>query len=233
MSRPSTRCRWRFCQEGLDEILLDLLNLPHYPRDMSQLGDARQTIKHPRHKVRIGIVGKYVELPDAYKSLNEALMHGGVANDSEVELVYISAEQIETEQLAAGDLRGRRPAGAHRLRPARHRGQDPGDSLRPRAQGAFLRHLPRHAVPRHRVPAQRLWHQGRDLGRVQPRRQGAGDLHAARPARRRGHGRHHAPRRLSLRAARGNAGTPDLRPTTRSASATAIATRSTRSTCPT
>ncbi len=86
------------CQEGLDEILLDLLGLPHYPRDMSHLEALVSKIKHPKHKVRIGIVGKYVELPDAYKSLNEALMHGGVANDCEVELVYISAEQMETER---------------------------------------------------------------------------------------------------------------------------------------
>ena len=85
-------------QEGLDELLLDLLNLPHYDRDMSRLEGLVSKIKHPKNKVRIGIVGKYVELPDAYKSLNEALMHGGVANDAEVELVYISAEQLETER---------------------------------------------------------------------------------------------------------------------------------------
>jgi CTP synthase len=83
-------------QEGLDELLLDLLSLPHYPRDMSQLEHLVGKIRHPKAKVRIGIVGKYVELPDAYKSLNEALMHGGVANDSQVELVYISAEELET-----------------------------------------------------------------------------------------------------------------------------------------
>jgi CTP synthase len=45
--------------------------------------------------VRIGIVGKYVELPDAYKSLNEALIHGGIANETRVELVYLNAEEIE------------------------------------------------------------------------------------------------------------------------------------------
>ena len=45
--------------------------------------------------MRIGIVGKYVELPDAYKSLNEALIHGGIANDAHVELVYIDAEAME------------------------------------------------------------------------------------------------------------------------------------------
>jgi CTP synthase len=52
-------------------------------------------IKNPQRYVQIGIVGKYTELPDAYKSLNEALLHGGIANNAKVELVYISAEEIE------------------------------------------------------------------------------------------------------------------------------------------
>ncbi len=85
-----------FCREGLDEILLDLLNLPQYPRDLAQWEELVSRVKNPKQTVRIGIVGKYVELPDAYKSLNEALIHGGIANDAAVELVYISAEQIET-----------------------------------------------------------------------------------------------------------------------------------------
>jgi CTP synthase len=84
-----------FCREALDEILLDVLNLPHYPRDISRWEDLVSRIKNPQHHVRIGIVGKYVELPDAYKSLNEALTHGGIANNAEVELVFISAGDIE------------------------------------------------------------------------------------------------------------------------------------------
>jgi CTP synthase len=84
-----------FCREGLDEILLDLLSLPHYERDMGRWENLVNKVKNPQHHVRIGIVGKYVELPDAYKSLNEALLHGGIANDARVELVYISAEEIE------------------------------------------------------------------------------------------------------------------------------------------
>ena len=52
-------------------------------------------VKNPHHQVRVGIVGKYVEFPDAYKSLNEALIHGGIANDAKVELVYIDAEEME------------------------------------------------------------------------------------------------------------------------------------------
>jgi CTP synthase len=85
-----------FAREGLDEILLDQLSLPHYERDLGRWESLVSKVKNPKHQVRIGIVGKYVELPDAYKSLNEALIHGGVANDARVELVYISAEEIES-----------------------------------------------------------------------------------------------------------------------------------------
>ena len=85
-----------FCREGLDEILLDLLNLPHLKRDLSRWERLVSRIKNPTTTVRIGIVGKYVEFPDAYKSLNEALVHGGIANDAAVELVYINAEELET-----------------------------------------------------------------------------------------------------------------------------------------
>ncbi|MFL6203290.1 MAG: CTP synthase, partial [Thermoanaerobaculia bacterium] len=84
-----------FCREGLDDILLELLNLPHYDRDMSPWESLVSRIKNPHHRTRIGIVGKYVEFPDAYKSLNEALLHGGIANDAKVELVYIDAEELE------------------------------------------------------------------------------------------------------------------------------------------
>lgn len=85
-----------FCQEGLDEQLLDLLGLPHYDRDISKWEVLVNKVKNPKHTVHIGMVGKYVELPDAYKSLNEALLHGGIANDTKVVIDYISAEEIET-----------------------------------------------------------------------------------------------------------------------------------------
>jgi CTP synthase len=85
-----------FCREGLDDIVLELLSLPHYDRDMSRWESLVARVKNPHHRVRVGIVGKYVEFPDSYKSLNEALIHGGIANDAQVELVYIDAEQLET-----------------------------------------------------------------------------------------------------------------------------------------
>ncbi len=84
-----------FCREGMDDIILELLNLPHYDRDLSRWESLVARVKNPHHHVRVGIVGKYVEFPDAYKSLNEALLHGGIANDAKVELVYIDAEELE------------------------------------------------------------------------------------------------------------------------------------------
>jgi CTP synthase len=84
-----------FSREGLDDVVLELLNLPHYDRDLSRWESLVARVKNPRHRVRVGIVGKYVEFPDAYKSLNEALIHGGIANDAKVELVYIDAEEME------------------------------------------------------------------------------------------------------------------------------------------
>ncbi len=84
-----------FAREGLDDTLLKLLNLPDMTRDLSPWETLVRKIKNPKGKVKIGIVGKYVELPDAYKSLNEALLHGGIANEHEVELTYINAEDIE------------------------------------------------------------------------------------------------------------------------------------------
>jgi len=85
----------KLLQEGLDETVLDLLHLPQHPMNMSRWEALVDTIKNPLHEVRIGIVGKYTELPDSYKSLNEALIHGGIANNAKVELVYINAEGIE------------------------------------------------------------------------------------------------------------------------------------------
>jgi CTP synthase len=84
-----------FCREGLDDILLELLTLPHYDRDLSRWESLVARVKNPHNRVRVGIVGKYVEFPDSYKSLNEALIHGGIANDAAVELVYIDAEELE------------------------------------------------------------------------------------------------------------------------------------------
>ena len=111
----------------------------------------------PQHEVRIGIVGKYVEFADSYKIAERGADRTAASpTTSRCELVYIDAEELEDEGWPREICRGRRhPAGADRLRPARHRGEDPRHPLRPRAQGAVLRHLPRHAVHDDRVRAER------------------------------------------------------------------------------
>jgi len=84
-----------FAQEGLDRILLRLLQLPAQQRDLSDWEALVETIHHPTEEVTIAIVGKYVEYEDSYKSLNEALAHGGIANRVRVRLDWVEGEQVE------------------------------------------------------------------------------------------------------------------------------------------
>ena len=85
-------------REGLDEILLDKLHLPHEEIcDLSKWEEIVRKLRHPEGEVRIGFVGKYVEFGDAYKSLNEALMHGGIANNVKVRIIYIDSQTIEED----------------------------------------------------------------------------------------------------------------------------------------
>ncbi len=85
-----------FAREGLDDILLDYLSLPHYNRDLSRWEDIVNRGKNPSGEVTIAIVGKYVQLGDSYKSLNEALHHGGIANNVRVKLDFIDSEELES-----------------------------------------------------------------------------------------------------------------------------------------
>ena len=87
----------RFAAEGMDKILLELLNLPAGQRDLTKWQTIVDRLRNPSRSTRIGIVGKYVNLQDSYKSLNEALRHGGIANDARVELVFIDSEKLEEE----------------------------------------------------------------------------------------------------------------------------------------
>jgi CTP synthase len=84
-------------RRGLDLILLEMLSLPAGPRDLGKWHAVVDRRRNPKHTVRIGIVGKYVNLVDSYKSLNEALLHGGLASDARVELVFIDSEKLEEE----------------------------------------------------------------------------------------------------------------------------------------
>jgi CTP synthase len=87
-----------FSREGLDEILLDKLHLPHEEiGSLTKWEEIVRKMRHPEDEVRIGFVGKYVDFGDSYKSLNEALVHGGIANNVKVRIVYIDSEALEEE----------------------------------------------------------------------------------------------------------------------------------------
>jgi CTP synthase len=84
-------------RERMDELVCQCLRLDQPAGDMSRWQDTIRKLIAPQHRVRIGVVGKYTGLPDAYKSVYEAITHGGVANDCGVEVERIEAEQIERE----------------------------------------------------------------------------------------------------------------------------------------
>ncbi len=83
--------------EGLDGILLRQLDIDGRPRDISQWEQLVERIKHPGGEVEIGIVGKYVSFRDSYKSLSEALTHGGFGNDVRVTERWVEAEELERD----------------------------------------------------------------------------------------------------------------------------------------
>jgi CTP synthase len=92
--------------EGIDEKVTELLNIWARQPDLSPWHRIVERFKKPsRGAVKIGVVGKYVHLRDSYKSLHEALVHGGLDNDVGVDLEYIDSEQIEqrgAEEMLSG-----------------------------------------------------------------------------------------------------------------------------------
>ncbi|KQQ33357.1 CTP synthetase [Duganella sp. Leaf126] len=87
--------------QGLDAIICDALDLNPAPADLSVWSKLIYTLEHPKTEVSIGMVGKYVELTESYKSLTEALRHAGIHNESKVNIEYIDSEDIETTGCAA------------------------------------------------------------------------------------------------------------------------------------
>jgi CTP synthase len=82
-------------RERMDDLVCKLLHLNVPPANMTHWQEILRKLIAPQHRVRIGVVGKYIGLNDAYKSVYEALIHGGVANDCGVEIEKIEAEEIE------------------------------------------------------------------------------------------------------------------------------------------
>jgi len=83
-----------FHQEGLDERIVEKLNIWTREPDLSPWQEVVRKFYNPKDTVKIAIVGKYVDLKDSYKSLHEALVHGGLANDLRVELKYVSSDEL-------------------------------------------------------------------------------------------------------------------------------------------
>jgi len=87
-----------FHQEGLDEKLVEKLNIWTGRPNLKGWEKVVKKFKTPHRETTIAIVGKYVSLVESYKSLTEALIHGGIANDARVHLKYIDSEQVEKQQ---------------------------------------------------------------------------------------------------------------------------------------
>jgi CTP synthase len=89
-----------FHREGLDNKIVELLHIWTRAPRLEGWETLVSRIQSPSHHVKIAIVGKYVDLTESYKSLNEALCHGGIPNDTAVELVYMDSEQIQEQGCA-------------------------------------------------------------------------------------------------------------------------------------
>lgn len=89
-------------KEKLDERVLAKLKLSHKTEpDIEQWKEFLGKLKNPTNEVRIGLVGKYVELPDAYKSIVEGFVHAGAENECKVNLKWISSEEISSDNLSS------------------------------------------------------------------------------------------------------------------------------------
>jgi CTP synthase len=88
-------------EEGLDKVALKKLNLPEKSNpDLKQWNEFLYKLKNPKHTVNIGLVGKYVELQDSYKSILEAFIHAGAANETKVNIVSVHSEYIDRSNVA-------------------------------------------------------------------------------------------------------------------------------------
>jgi len=90
-------------EQGLDRLICDKLRIVAKPADLQRWDDLVHEVEHPQAEVAIAMVGKYVDLSDSYKSLNEALRHAGMKNHARVKIDYIDSEALESEGTAKLD----------------------------------------------------------------------------------------------------------------------------------
>ena len=92
--------------EGLDSYVVKRLDLGGHDVVWGEWDALLEKVHHPKHHVRVGLVGKYIDLPDAYLSVSEALRAGGFANETKIEIVWIPSDECESAQGAAKHLQG-------------------------------------------------------------------------------------------------------------------------------
>ncbi len=93
-------------EQGLDQLICTKLQLSTRSTDLTRWDTLVREVEHPQHEVRIAMCGKYTDLSDSYKSLNEALRHAGIHNHARVNIEYVDSEALETgdiDQLAQFD----------------------------------------------------------------------------------------------------------------------------------
>ena len=187
--------------EGLDAYVVRRLGLPFRDVDWTVWGDLLDRVHHPRAEVTVALVGKYIDLPDAYLSVSEALRAAAFAHRAHVTIRWVASDDCETPAGAAAHLAGVDaiviPGGfgirgiEGKVGALRHARERSIPALGP---------VPRPAVHGDRGRAQPRRPGRCELGRVRPRHPASGDRHDGRPGgdrvRRGRHGRHDAARRL-------------------------------------
>jgi CTP synthase len=86
--------------QGLGDLVAEKLKLGERASDLSDWDRVVEALQNPECEVTVAMVGKYVELPDSYKSVNESLIHAGIQTRSKVNVIYVDSEQLETDGLA-------------------------------------------------------------------------------------------------------------------------------------
>ena len=87
-------------EQRMDDVVVRRLGLQCGPCDIAPWREVVRRLLEPKRRVRVGVVGKYIELQDAYKSVYESVVHGGIANETAVDIVRIDAEDLESEGTA-------------------------------------------------------------------------------------------------------------------------------------
>ena len=113
-----------FRKEGLDELIVRLLHLDTGPPNLREWDAMVQKIKHPKHEISVALVGKYIGLKESYKSLAEALVHGGIDHETRVNIHWIESEEIERQGTERHAARSGRHFDSRRVRRARDRRED-------------------------------------------------------------------------------------------------------------